>query len=324
LRRILFIAAASSGVAAVIGSTISYQIRSERVQDLRADLVGAAELAVEALLADPSPEADGPDDPVQSLDGIVKDGVRLRIADISSAINANFTRKSPFENTELSRLLAPGKTAQELQQHREDTVLSPFSDAYAPFFTDEALDGQVTGYGWANINTTDEFALRSLVREATGSEAKAEGMRQKARSLMVDQRVIRATELPGFLGADFDDVFPFVNAEPLMNVNFVDAAILRGILGYEAFAIPNPAGVVEAVLSARMRGEIKPSDLQALIGVTENHILLHYFGCRTWFWEISAEKDGLNCVQVIARVPDAFPLDVGNPRYVLVDTRFSR
>lgn len=321
---LLFLAASCAGAAGVVGAALSYQARSERAEDLRAELLNAVDIAVDALRADSSPEADGPDDPIRSLDGAMKNGVRLKIRDASSAVNPNFTRKNPLEKTELSRMLTSARTPDELQQHREDAGLSPFPGAYAGFFTDEALDSQVAGFGWANINTIDEFALRTLVRELTGSDAIAESVRQKARSLLTDNRVLSTEELPAFLGADFSAVFPFVNAEPSMNVNFVDPAILRALLGYETYAVPNPVAVADAILSARMRGELKPPDLKAITGLPDNHIILHYFGCRTWFWELSAEKNGLRCVQVLARVPDALTLSGERPGFVVVDTRFIR
>lgn len=322
---LLFLAAAVGAAAAIVSGVFAYQKRSEDVYFSRKALVDAAGKAVEALQADPTPEADGVEDPIWKLDGTEVDGVRYKIRDLSSFINANFVRKGVFEKTTLSRLLVPGKTAAELQQYREDSGLSPFPKAYDAYFTDEALRTAVGGYGWANINVCDEFALRSLCRAVTGSEATAETFHAKVRALLTDRKIVKKEEISATLGIDFYSLFPFVNAEPMMNVNFVAPVVLRQLMAYPDYSLQNAESKADVILLSREQGEIKPTLLPEKMGVDVNHPLLHYFGCTTWFWEVTTEKGEARCVSVIARIPEAIPIaTTAKPQFRIIETRFEK
>jgi hypothetical protein len=320
-----FIAVAAGGAAAVVAGTYAYQRRSDDAYRPRMALEEAAGKVVAALGKDPTPEADGLNDSVWELDGAEIDGIRLGVRDLSSGLNANFVRKGVFEKTELARLLAPGRTAQELQQYREDSGLSPFPGHYDSFFTIEALGGHIASYGWANINVSDEFALRSLCAAITGSEATAESFHAKIRSALADRRILAPSDLPGFLGIDFDALYPILNAEPAMNVNFVSPFILRQLLSYPDYALPDAETKAETLLAERERGEIDGRRLKELLAVEDNHPLLHYFGPVTWFWEITADRAGSRLTTVAARFPPAAASASGSPgAFRIIETRYER
>jgi hypothetical protein len=272
----------------------------------------AAGKVVAALGKDPTPEADGLNDSVWELDGAEIDGIRLGVRDLSSGLNANFVRKGVFEKTELARLLAPGRTAQELQQYREDSGLSPFPGHYDSFFTIEAL-------GDTSPPTVGEHQRQRRIRPAfplrgfTGSEATAESFHAKIRSALADRRILAPSDLPGFLGIDFDALYPILNAEPAMNVNFVSPFILRQLLSYPDYALPDAETKAETLLAERERGEIDGRRLKELLAVEDNHPLLHYFGPVTWFWEITADRAGSRLTTVAARFPPAAASASGSP-----------
>jgi hypothetical protein len=231
-------------------------------------------------------------------------------------------RKAVFEKTALQDLLIPGKTADELQQYREDSGLSPFDGAYKTFFTEEAMKNSVTGYGWANINISDEFALRKLCAAATASEAFAEILHGKVQQLLIEKKLLGREELAFFLGTRVAELFPLMNVEPAMNVNFVDPLILRELIAYPDYHLSGATAKADSILSTRLGREIKPQDLSFLFGVEANHILLQYFGCRTWFWEISAEKDNRRCVLVVAALPELSAMATTKRKFVVMETRF--
>ena len=322
---LFFVAAAAGGAAAVLAGTYSYQRRSDDAYRTRKTLEEAAGKVIAALGKDPTPDSDGSGDPVWELDGAELDGIRLDLRDLSSGLNANFVRKGVFEKTGLARLLAPGKTAADLQQYREDAGLSPFPGHYDSFFTAEALDASVVGYGWANVNVCDEFALRSLCAAITGSESIAETLHAKVRAALADRRILAPADLPGFFGIDFDALYPAINAEPAMNVNFVSPTVLRQLFSYPDYALPDAEAKAEAVLAERERGEIDGPRLRELLAVEDNHPLLHYFGTVTWFWEITAQRAGSRLTTVAARLPPGISDVSATPAACrIIETRYER
>ena len=319
---LFFLVAATGAVALLLSSVFSYQRRSEAEYQWRKDLEEAALKAIPLLEEDDTPDADGVGDTIWSFSEDGSNGIRRKVRDVSSALNANFVRKGIFEKTALSQLLKPGQTESELQQHREDSGLSPFDGAYKAYFTEDALKNVVTGYGWANINVSDEFALRKLCATATGSEAFAEIIHGKIQQLLRERRLLRRDELTTFFGTHSAELFPVMNVEPAMNVNFVAPLILRDIIGYPDYAIPGADGKAELILSTRLGREIKPADLPGLLGVDASHILLQYFGARTWFWEITAERGDKRCVLIIAALPELSITATTSRRFAVVETRF--
>lgn len=319
---LFFLAAATGAAALMVTSALSYQKRSEAEFKTRAALEEAALKALPLLEDDATPEADGAGDPIWDFPNDGSAGITRKVRDVSSALNANFVRKAVFEKTDLQDLMIPGKTEDELQQFREDSGLSPSVEAYKAFFTKEAMKYSVTGYGWANINVSDEFALRKLCAAATGSEAFAETLHGKVQQLLIEKKVLGREELPFFLGTRVADLFPIMNVEPAMNVNFVDPHILRELIAYPDYHLSGVTAKADSILSMRLAREIKPQDLGGLFGLDANHILFQYFGCRTWFWEISAERDDKRCVLVVAAIPELSALATTKRKFSVIERRF--
>ncbi len=319
---LLFIAILAIGVARFLSAAALAERNSRLRFFADKELTDAALGILAALKKDPTPEADGRFDPVQELDGRVVGGIELGITDRSSAINVNFVRKNVFEKTALSSLLTPGRSADELQQYREDAGLSILSAHYGAFFQPDDFTGRLTTYGWANVNLTDEFALSSFASSITGSEEQGEALRLKLRPLLLAKTLVTRDSLRTFLGAQYDAYFPLISAEPVMNVNFVDVFVLRELCKYPDYGLESPAAKAERIIRERETHEIDEKDLKSLLGVDEENRLLHYFGSRTWFWELSAEKNGRRCVMIIGRYPDGDGESSSAPRLEIVETRF--
>lgn len=318
---ILLFAAAVAAAGAVAVAAAGAQERRSRAVAVEWRALEDAALSLLPLLAeDPTPEADDPGDPVMAARGVRADGIALDVRDLSSALNANFVRKGVFEKTDLGRLFGLGKSPDQLQQQREDEGLAADPEAYSLFFSRQALDSAVSVYGWANVNTADEFALRALYRAAVGP-AGADAFHAKVQDLLKQRRTLKREELDLFLGADRDALFPLINAEPSMNVNYVDPFVLRQLFLLPDFELAGAAEKAEQVLAAREAGGLDPDKFAAILDCPADHPLLQYFGCVTWFRLLRAERGGRAVELVAARYPEAGPAASPVPRYAIVERR---
>jgi hypothetical protein len=324
----LFLCSALSlGAAAHIFSALSLA-KHEKNEDLaRKELEGLLHEAMGALMSDPSPDVNGVDDPIWLWNGRQTNGYSVAIDPKSDRINPNFTRKNIFEKTRLELLFRPGQNADKLQQFREDTGLRLGEEAFVDFFEEGIFKKYFSPYGWANINLIDEFAARQLASALTGDPAQGEAFREKIRLLLMERRLVSRETLPFVLGASQAEMHPFVNAEPLMNINFVEPLLLEELLAYDEYGIRRPEEKTSEILSRRETEGISAGDLSAILGIDQSNPLAHYFGSITWFWEIAitAEKGGANAPSLRAVVcrlpPEAFPAET-KPEYKIIERRF--
>jgi hypothetical protein len=290
-------------------------VRNE-MEDLLREIIGAIE-------SDPSPETNGVEDPVWDWNGRRTKGCSVAITPISDRINLNYTRKNLFDKTRLGLLFRPGKDADRLQQFREDAGLRSAAGAFADFFEEGLLQKYFSSYGWANINLIDEFAARQLGAALTGDPAKGEALREKIRLLLMERRLSDRETLPFFLGASLADLSPFVNVEPLMNVNFVDPLVLEELLSYDEYGVRRPKERCAEILSRREARGISAEDLRSILGIDRSSPLAHYLGSVTWFWEIvvTAENGGPSLRAVLCRLPPKdFPGET-KPEYKIIEWR---
>jgi hypothetical protein len=316
------------GAAARIASALSLANRAKNEIEVRKEMEDLLDEAIGALMSDPSPEVNGIDDPLWLLNGRLARGYRLAIDPLSDRINPNFTRKNIFTKTRLELLFRPGMDADRLQQFREDTGLHLGGEAFADFFEEGIFKRFFSPYGWANINLIDEFAARQLAGALTGDPARGEAFRETIRLLLMERRLVDRETLAFIPGAFREELYPFVNAEPLMNINFVEPLILEELLSYGEYEIRRPEEGLSEILSRRETEGISSEDLRAILGIDRSNPLVHYFGSVTWFWEItiSTEKGGPNAPSlraVVCRLPPrAFPAET-EPEYTIIERRFT-
>jgi hypothetical protein len=315
------------GAAAHISSALSLAKREKTKTAARKEMEDLLNEAIETLLSDPSPDVNSLEDPLWDWNGRRTRGYIIAIAPNSDRINPNFTRKNIFEKTRLNLLFRPGQNADKLQQFREDTGLSLGENGFGDFFEEEIYKKYFSPYGWANINLIDEFAARQLALSLTGDPARGDAFRETIGLLLMERRLVDREALPFVLGASQAELWPFVNAEPLMNINFVEPLILEELLGYGEYGIQRPEEKCAEILSRREREGIAAEDLRSILGIGASNPLAHYFGSVTWFWEIviSAEKGGPNAPSLRAVVcrlpPGAFPAETA-PEYTIIERRF--
>jgi hypothetical protein len=325
---LFFCSALALGAAAHISSALSLMNHEKNETLAKKALEGLLHEALGDLLSDPSPEANGVDDPFWGWNGRRTRGHRVAIVPLSDRINPNLTRKNLFEKTRLALLFRPGQNADKLQQFREDTGLHFEREGFDDFFEEEIFEKYFSLYGWANINLVDEFAARQLASSLTGDPAQGEAFRDTIRLLLTERRILGREALPLVLGASRTELWPFVNAEPLMNVNFVEPLILEELLAYGEYGIRRPEERCAEILSRRERESIGAEDLRSILGIDKSNPLAHYLGSITWFWEITitAEDGGPNAPSlkaVVCRLPPGeFPAETA-PEYTILARRFT-
>ncbi|MDR2784745.1 MAG: hypothetical protein LBB83_02405 [Treponema sp.] len=242
---------------------------------------------IDAIRNDPSPGIQCFADPVWAWHEKTQGDYTVNINPVSDRINLNFTRKNIFDKTALSLLFMPGKTSADLQQHREDYGLFLSPSAYEEFFIPANLDRYFSCYGWANINLLDEFAARGFARSLTGSDEAAERLRNTIETLLLDRRIASPGDLRMLFGINYRELFPFVNAEPLININHIDPDLLRELLAYPDYGVDSPEGRFSDILARREGEGIARAGIPRILGVAPENLLLHYLGSVTWFWEIT-------------------------------------
>jgi hypothetical protein len=316
------------GAASPVASALLQARHEKNKTAVRREMEGLLQEVIDSMAADPTPELNSFDDPLWLWNGRQERGYRIAIKPASDRINPNFTRKNIFEKTRLGLLFRPGTNADKLQQFREDAGLSLTEDAFDGFFSEEVYEQYFSPYGWANINLIDEFAARSLGAALTGEDARGEALREKIRMLLMERRRQNRETLALFLGASREELWPFVNTEPLMNINFVEPLILEELLSYDEHGIKRPEERSAEILSRREIGGIGAADLRSILGIDPSHPLAHYFGSITWFWEILITAENRDAVPaslkaVVCRLPpESFPAETA-PVYTIIERRFN-
>jgi hypothetical protein len=323
LALLVALAAAAGGAAMLLRGSLRCLRASEDAAAARRSLEREADRVIAALASDPTPASDSPLDPVWGVVAVPEgDGVVLSFADVSSALNPNWVQKSVFSRTALSSLLRSAGAADELQQRRVDRGFSlDLKRSYGDLFAEGVLDRFCTAYSYANINVTDEFALRALFALRTGDALAAEAFHARIRQVLREQRVLGPDDLPALLGPMRDLLEPVMNAEPCMNVHFLDPLILAELLAYPALKVPRPREAASAIRAQRERSELSGADLAGLVAAPGASRIYQYLGVVTWFWRLSVVKGDARLELVIARVPGSF----GEPtRFRIVEERYTR
>jgi hypothetical protein len=261
---------------------------------------------IDAIRNDPSPDIQCFADPVWTWHEKTQNDYTVNINPVSDRINLNFTRKNVFDKTALGLLFVPGKTSADLQQHREDYGFFLSPSAYGEFFIPANLDKYFSCYGWANINLLDEFAARGLARLLTGSDEAAERLRDTIETLLLDRRIASPGDLRMLFGINHGELFPFVNAEPLMNINHIDPALLRELLAYPDYGVDSPEGRLSDILARREGEGITRADIPLILGIAPENPLLHYLGSVTWFWEITVTGKNKTLRTVLCSLPPEY------------------
>ncbi|MDR3336995.1 MAG: hypothetical protein LBT16_07300 [Treponema sp.] len=291
---------------------------------------------VEEMRRDPTPEVNSSEDPVWAWHNKNINGYTVKLRPLSDRLNLNYVRKNVFDKTGLSLILAPGKNSSDLQQFREDHGIFLLSEDYSEFFIhgtsagirrieDPPLDEfqkYFSCYGWANINLTDEFAARSLAFSLTGRDEISERLRYTIEKLLVEKKSADRNNLSLILGGDYEVLFPFVNTEALMNINYIDETLLGELLAYPDYGVPFPDRRRREILNRRELEGIAPDDIAPMLGIDPESPLLNYLGSVTWFWEISITGTNKTQRTVLCRLPPGEHIQPMEVEYQIIEQRY--
>lgn len=300
--------AAAMAALAFSGRALSRSAREAEASALRSALIAAIGAAVAALESDSSPESDSPLDAAYSIRSL--EGIPITISEASSALNPNWLRKGLLEDTSLSSLLKPGTSPADLQQYREDEGLSQDLGHYADFFSGDEAMALVSTYSYPCIGACDEFALRRLCLDATGDSLAADALLGAAQAQLKTGKAIDEAGLRGLLGLRYDALSTVVTAQAQMNVNFLPEKILKAVVGYSAWGIPDADKKWQAIALSRESSPISKELLLSVLKLKADHPVFAYLGTRSFFWRIEAESEGLRMEAIAAR---ALPFDQAAP-----------
>jgi hypothetical protein len=323
LALLILLAAVTAGALLLLKASLSYEKRSVAAESSRNELEESARRVVKALTQDPTPDSDSPFDPIwESVGhgGGAEMSVGLR--DISSAVDLNWVQKHLLQKTKLGDCLRPGRTAEELQQRREDLGFSTdIEAAYGDLFLQGTLDRYFTGYGIANINITDEFALRKLAELRTGDPARANELHARVQDLLMQKRVLKQEELGAFLGSDYDALSPLMGVQPVWNVHYLDPVVLVEVLSHPDLKIPHPQETAEQILFHRDAAELTADDLARIVGAGAGSRIYQYLGVTTWFWRVIARRGSARAELIAARLPGE---KGSRGRFAIIEEKYQR
>jgi len=296
----------------------------------REALTAEAEKLVDMLVQDTTPYADSRLDAVwEYISESEGQKMRVTLTDVSSCYGINWVRKEILDHSSLMKF---GKSSAELQQYRWDTGLHlHLMPDFQEFFSAGVLHSFFTPYSYFNINICDEFAVENLYFLRTGDKEKARLFRLKIQeywkgSTPGKPRMVEPGELEGFLGSDFEVLFPLLNASPAINVHFAPEDILYQLLSYQYHNVPQ--STAEFLLYNRGTQEWNEDELESIIGERyKSTFLHHYVGVTTWFWQIeiethSGEYGHVSLKWIVARIPSG-PKNSDQREYRLIEEEFS-
>jgi hypothetical protein len=318
---LFFLSVLAAGTGLLVSAALKLEGRFKKTNLVMAEMNRILAEIMADLEADPSPDVNGPDDPVLSWQGKQTGACTVHINSLSNRLNPNFIRKNVFEKTGLSFLFEPGKTADALRQFREEQGLFLTPGSYGEFFSPPVYEKYFSGYGWGNINLIDEFAARRIALALTGSTPEAEAFREKIQTLLLNQQLAGGGDLRTVLGESYDTLFPCINAEPLLNVNDAEPLLLRELIAYPGYGIRDPEAKYREILERRSAGPLDAGELHRILGIDAANPLYYYLGAVTWFWEVTIEGGGQSCRAVICRLPPQNPGGSEPAAYALIERR---
>lgn len=263
---------------------------------------------IKILSDDPSPEADSFFDPVWAyIENQNSEDLSLKLEDLSSRFNLNFVRTKMLNESSFKGKMNSGFSPDDLKLFRGEEGF--FSDKYigfSEFYDEEILDKYFTVYGYANLNVTYEDSLKKIYQynvSLEGSSSFLSLIQQLiSRGVMADTE-----EMKKILGINYDSLYPLINVEPLMNVNFIPEEVLLAIVNYPygGKKHKNSSAFYDVITAERSSFEFTPDKLNSLLQVKEDYLRIkEYLGTKTWFWKITATEGKSGLEVIIALLPN--------------------
>ncbi len=300
-------------------------IRLDEYYNVKNNLEKEVYQLIDIIAKDPSPEADSPTDPVWGHIEKINDSdenLTIRLEDISSRFNINFIRTKMLEESPFFKdLMINGKNTQNLKDDRYkygfiSDIHSRFDEdhlGYEDFFETEDLDKYFTTYGYANLNVTYEKSLEKIFETRVPDRGTGSFM-SDITNLIKSGIMADNSRMKKILGTEYEDLYPLINVEPIINVNFAEEEILKAIIYYPygEEQLKDRASIYNYLINERANSELNNEQIKNYIKgkLDEDDVkykykirILQYLGSTTWFWKITAVSDNRTLSAIICRIP---------------------
>ena len=273
----------------------------------------------EDIKDDVSPEDDSLFDSVWVRNNSTEDGYLITLESLSGKINLNFLDSNVLLESGLSTVFNDSKSIREIESIRSERLLYSY-DEIKDYISEENFSKYFSFYGFANINIMSEKSLELLVNSLTDSFCGSE-LNQKRNNLLANKQLIKTeTEYNLFCGINYLDIFPYINLDAAINVNFIDEDCLYKLINYAGFGLISKKKKIDTLLSLREIREITQEDIITILGITKNDELYYYLGSKTWFWKISIQGKTQGCHVILCRSFEK--TSERNPKFYIIEKRW--
>lgn len=252
---------------------------------------------------DSTPAADSDFDPVWKYNETEINGFHIRIRSLSSLLNLNFIEKDILLKTGLNKFFKSVDEIENLKNMIYNEGLVYSYEKLSDYITEENFNSTFTLYGYANYNVSEELPLKLFINDLTQSAYGDELINKRKAMKFNKQLVQNETELQMLCGIHYDDIFPYVNLNPSLNVNFMSEDCLKALLSYSGFNLSNATQKINNLIELRNNKEISQEELYEVLGISKSNELYYYLGCKTWMWQICLDNQRTSCSVVLARSP---------------------
>ena len=259
-------------------------------------------------------------DPVWKFNDTKVDGFDISIKSLSGLINLNYIPKEILINTILISSFNAPESIDKIKAIIEENGMINSYEEIADLISEEKFNENFTLYGYSNFNVTDEIPLAFIGNKMTNSYFGDE-LVNKRKSLRNNKQYIQSqTEFNMLCGIHFDDINPYINLNPNLNVNFMNEELLKSFLTYPQFKLSNALQKANTIISLRESKEITQEELISILGIQKNNDLYYYIGSKTWFWQITISGKNTSCNVILAR--DSEEGTLGEPKFYLIEKRW--
>lgn len=300
-------------ILSVIGIATSFFIKNivviinkeEVTQKVQDDIEKTLEMVMKDLLSDETPLSDSRNDKFWKWNEKIENECKVTIRSLSSLLNINYFPEKIFTTTNLKNIFLDSNSPTIMQSQKKINGLYFIYDDVSDYISKENYDKYFTSYGWANFNISDEDGVKLILQYMLDSISISESFCQKRHSILKNKQVLQTkTEYKLFCGTRYDRIMPYVNLEPLMNVNFIEPEILKSILSYKEFKISGVNQKADEIISLRDNTEITQKKVMEILNINKGNELYYLLGTITWFWEIKITKGKQNCTVIVYRLPE--------------------
>ncbi len=274
----------------------------------------------EEIKKDSTPNADSKTDPVWKFNETKIDEFDISIKSLSGNINLNYISKDILKNTAIGSCFSSSESISKIEFIIRENGLITSYEEIKDLIEEEKFNKTFTLYGYANFNVADSAALSFLGNTITNSYFGDELINKRKILIKNKQYIQNETEFNMFCGIHYEDIKPYINLNPTINVNFIEEDILKNLLTFSGFKLAGARQKAETIISLRDSKEITQEELINILGISKNNELYYYVGCKTWFLQITVTGEHKSCIVILARDPEDGVL--GEPKFYMIEKKW--